>query len=44
MPKCQFLFSAIFGILENESQTSYFSRHEEGVQRETEEGQGLATP
>jgi hypothetical protein len=43
MPQCQFLFSAIFlfqksctwnilGIRRNKSQTSYFSRHEDGVQ------------
>jgi hypothetical protein len=51
MPQCQFLFSAIFvfqksytgNILEigqNESQTSYFSRHEDGVQSRDGGGPG----
>jgi hypothetical protein len=55
MPQCQFLFSAVFvfqksytgnilRIGQNESQTSYFPRHEDESKEETEKGQGLATP
>jgi hypothetical protein len=51
MLQCQFLFSAIFmfqksytrnilGIGRNESQTSYFPRHEDGVQSRDEGGPG----
>jgi hypothetical protein len=51
MPQCQFLFSAIFvfqksytgnilGIGQNESQTSYFSRHEDEVQSRDGGGPG----
>jgi hypothetical protein len=55
MPKCQFLFFAVFvfqksytgNILEigrNEARSSYFPQHETESKAETEEGQGVATP